>query len=95
MSDAWKEVARERETEDLVRAMDVADLVVAFHGYQDRIEALEAEVGRLREALRNLVKMNEEHNAAIEAVIGRPLNWSDNYLDEARAALAGEGDKDE
>jgi hypothetical protein len=53
----------------------------------------EAEVERLREALRNLVKMNEEHNAAVEAVIGRPLNWSDNYLDEARAALAGEGDE--
>lgn len=53
----------------------------------DRIEALKAEVERLRVALRNLVQMNVEHNDAVAAVIRRPVNWSDNYLDEARAAL--------
>ena len=41
-------------------------------------------------ALANLIRMNEEHNAAVEKVMGRPLNWSDNYLNEARAALTKE-----
>lgn len=39
-------------------------------------------------ALEGLVKVNEEHNASVETVIGRPLNWKDTYLDAARAAIA-------
>lgn len=42
----------------------------------------------LREALEGLVRMNEQHNAAVETVIGRPLGWTDEYLNTARAALA-------
>ena len=56
----------------------------------DTLERQAGEIERLRGALGNLVRMNEEHNAAVEKVMGRPLNWSDNYLNEARAALTGE-----
>jgi hypothetical protein len=56
----------------------------------DTLERQAAEIERLRGALGNLIRMNEEHNAAVEKVMGRPLNWSDNYLNEARAALTGE-----
>jgi hypothetical protein len=55
----------------------------------DTLERQAAELERLREALGNLIRMNEEHNAAVEKVMGRPLNWSDNYLNEARTALTG------
>ena len=39
------------------------------------------------EALENLVAINEAHNQAVEGVIGRPVEWKDGYLDEARAAI--------
>lgn len=42
----------------------------------------------LAEALRGLVRINEEHNAACEKVLGRPVGWKDEYLDRARAELA-------
>lgn len=42
----------------------------------------------LLEALEALVKINEEHNLAVEAICGRPLGWKDSYLDAARAAIA-------
>lgn len=42
----------------------------------------------LREALEGLVKVNEEWNAAVERITGRQPNWTDRYLDAARAALA-------
>ena len=41
----------------------------------------------LLEALENLVAINEAHNKAVEGVIGRPVEWKDGYLDEARAAI--------
>ncbi len=40
------------------------------------------------EVLRELVQINEQHNAAVEKVIGRPVGWRDSYLDRARALLA-------
>lgn len=42
----------------------------------------------LLEALEGLVKINDEHNLAVEAICGRPLGWKDSYLDAARAAIA-------
>ena len=42
----------------------------------------------LLEALEALVRANEEWNAAVEKVIGRPPTWTDGYLDAARAAIA-------
>lgn len=41
----------------------------------------------LLEALEGLVKINEEHNAAMAVIMGRPANWKDTYLDKARAAI--------
>jgi hypothetical protein len=54
-------------------------------------ERVEKERDALLEALADLVKINEQHNAEISALIGKPLGWKDTYLDAARAALAGEG----
>ena len=47
MSDPYAEVVRERKTEERIRALDTPELVEAFHGYEDEIAALEAEVERL------------------------------------------------
>lgn len=44
-------------------------------------------IENLRKALSDLVKINEDHNASIEAIIGRPLGWKDDYLNNARQAL--------
>lgn len=41
----------------------------------------------LYQALSELVRINEEHNAAVAAITGRPVGWKDTYLDRARAAL--------
>jgi hypothetical protein len=43
---------------------------------------------RMAEALEGLVRINEEHNEAISQIIGHPLNWKDDYLDQARSALS-------
>jgi hypothetical protein len=42
---------------------------------------------RLAEALANLVKANETWNQGMMDVIGRPPNWNDSYLNEAKSAL--------
>lgn len=42
---------------------------------------------KLVKALERLVKINEEHNSAVEKVMGRPAGWNDSYLDAARKAL--------
>jgi hypothetical protein len=40
------------------------------------------------EALRNLVKVNEDWNAAVSKIVPTPPTWADSYLDAARAVLA-------
>ena len=45
------------------------------------------QIKQMRDALRKLIKINEVHNTEIEKIIGRPLGWTDSYLDEAREAL--------
>lgn len=40
------------------------------------------------EALSELVKSNEDHNARVAAIFGKPTGWHDGYLDKARAAIA-------
>lgn len=42
----------------------------------------------LLEALKQLVKVNEEWNSGVDAIIGRSPKWSDGYLEAARAAIA-------
>ena len=56
----------------------------------DRIarENAKGQATKLAEALECLIKANEEHNAAIMAIIGRPTGWTDGYLEPARTALA-------
>lgn len=41
----------------------------------------------LFQALIDLVKANEDWNAAVSKVVTTPPNWSDAYLDQARAAI--------
>lgn len=53
----------------------------------ENLETLRAENAKLREALAGLVKINEEHDAAVAGIVGSPLNWKDDYLNAARAAL--------
>jgi len=44
-------------------------------------------IEKLRNALSNLVRINELHNEKILKIIQRPVDWKDEYLDEARAVL--------
>lgn len=43
---------------------------------------------QLLEALEDLVRVNEQHNLAIQQVTGTPAGWKDDYLNRARAAIA-------
>lgn len=66
-------------------------------GLTDEDEAnarLIAAAPRLAEALKELVRINEEHNDAISAIISKPLGWKDDYLNDARAALREAGIED-
>jgi hypothetical protein len=57
----------------------------ATEGEADRENArLIAAAPRLLAALRDLVRVED----AAAAIIGRPREWKDSYLDEARAAIA-------
>lgn len=49
---------------------------------------LMAAAHELLEALEDLVRINEQHNAAIQSVTGKPAGWKDDYLNQARAAIA-------
>lgn len=44
-------------------------------------------MNKLLQALKGLVKINEQHNDAISDIIGHPIGWKDTYLDEARTAI--------
>ncbi len=45
----------------------------------------EERLAKAVEVLRELVRINEEHNDAIAKVVGKPVGWKDDYLDPARA----------
>jgi hypothetical protein len=51
------------------------------------LTAVTAQRDRLAESLANLVKANETWNQGMMDVIGRPPNWNDSYLNEAKSAL--------
>ena len=74
---AWAGVAGTGVRTSRERDANAAFIVQACNSHDELLEALE-----------ELVRINEEHNAAVEAVTGRPLNWKDTYLERARAALA-------
>lgn len=63
------------------------DLHAALRQTLARALAAEAKVERLRAALADLVDCNERWNTAVQQIIRRPPNWTDNYLNAARAAL--------
>jgi hypothetical protein len=61
---------------------------VAFASQLEReLTAVTEQRDRLAEALKNLVKANEIWNQGMMDVIGRPPNWNDSYLNEAKQAL--------
>lgn len=53
----------------------------------DEIKQLRTINQKLKTALSALVGVNEQWNATVEEIIGRPSNWTDIYLDRAREAL--------
>lgn len=63
------------------------DLQAALRQTLARALAAEAKVERLRAALADLVDCNERWNDAVLRIIHRPPNWTDNYLNAARATL--------
>lgn len=88
------------ETAQIARAAAALDDPYAalnqhLHGdgdskWRTRALAAEAEVARLRAALSDLVTCNERWNESVQQIIGRVPNWTDGYLDRARAALRGD-----
>lgn len=54
---------------------------------QENVNLVES-VHELLEALEDLVRINEQHNSAIQSVTGKPAGWKDDYLNQARAAIA-------
>lgn len=69
------------------REVTLAESARVLRGFASDLDARDRECEELRGALAELVKANEEWNAAVEKVIGRPPTWTDGYLDRARAAL--------
>ena len=55
---------------------------------QAQIDALNELLKMAEEALSGLIRCNEEWNAAVQTVIGKPAGWNDEYLNAAREALA-------
>ena len=76
--------------EDVVLMRDEREVVAwvgDIDGQMTDNAHLIAAAPEMLEALENLVAINEAHNQAVEGVIGRPVEWKDGYLDEARAAI--------
>lgn len=74
------------------RRRDARNALAAYRKHQREagiVEVPAARIAELEEGLRELVRINEEHNAAIGKIIGKPLDWKDTYLDRARALLGG------
>ena len=79
-------------------ACPIDDYKLAYsRGHRDALSAAshigasaDFRIERLEKALRDLVKVNEDWNANVQSIIGRPVNWNDSYLDAARAALSHE-----
>ncbi len=55
---------------------------------RETIRAKDALIAELVAALGGLVEINTKWNVTVEKTIGRPPNWTDGYLDMARAVLA-------
>lgn len=62
--------------------------VVVYSNHHEEDSRLIAAAPELLEALKELVKANEDHNESVSKVIGELPGWKDSYLDKARAAIA-------
>lgn len=87
-------LSEETGEEWLIRAADGTIVVGTMYYDGLRITCRPEDLSVLKAApdllarLKELVRVNEEWNAAVEEIIGRPPNWNDSYLDGARAAIA-------
>jgi len=63
-------------------------LIARIQSDAAKLRELDEQIAELVSALSGLVKINEKWNAMVERTIGRPPNWTDGYLDMARAVLA-------
>ncbi len=90
LTDATEQIATlNTRAEDLRERLDAACEV--DRQLNQLLDTAQRECERLRGALADLVKVNEDHNEAIERVTGKPPGWNDSYLDAARQAAMGDG----
>jgi hypothetical protein len=78
----------------IIKEVLECDPIPACKREDDQLEPPWEVIARIREqrdrlamALKNLVKANETWNQGMMDVIGRPPNWNDSYLNEAKQAL--------
>lgn len=83
-----REVALSEWGENAALRAEQTKVAEKLQDYIAMWKAAEAKLARCVEALGSLIRSCEEHDAAVAAVAGRPINWKDAYLDDARAALA-------
>ena len=69
-------------TENAVQ--DRADEHIELH---NQIHKVTEQRDRLANALDNLVNANQKWNETMIGIIGRPPNWNESYLNEAKEAL--------
>lgn len=76
----------------LVRAAETNEVICSIEPWSEDTDAADARLiasaPDLLAALRGLVKVNEDHDGSIAKIIGKPLNWKDDYLEAARAAIS-------
>jgi hypothetical protein len=87
---AWIELDDKRqqlERELTAARAEISHMVSANGNMYLEIFIARNQRDRLAEALKNLVKANEIWNQGMMDVIGRPPNWNDSYLNEAKQAL--------
>lgn len=87
----WKVSQRDAEGNLTTPAIFANGVIVAVvselpGGYEANANLIAA-APELLEALKALVKSNEEHNEAVSEVIGKPTGWHDGYLNDARDAI--------
>lgn len=90
LSEIEKPVRLWSDTDKLV--VDASGIILCEFRSKDQAEEMIRAVNSydaMREALANLVRVNEEWNAAVEKIMGRPAEWNADYLAEAKALLEG------
>lgn len=78
----------EQELKELAREIYQHMLVGHIEDAAELAAKADNTIAELVGALQDLVQANEKWNADVETIIGRHPNWSDAYLDRARAAIS-------